>query len=437
MIKLREKLELKIKLLFTVFTLVVLVLGLNINNNFQIKVSASTELDLKISDLQGKLNSSLGQFGEIRTRKTNLEDEKNSIRSQVGEIDSLIKESEVIQNEIKIQIDIINKDLTQLESQRKELVLQIQKMSVVGPIQDLIASRNFGEAMSKIYTQSTIENTLKQTISVKQQKQDEFDAALSKQEENKKTLEDTKLVKLSKQQELDLLIAEYSGNLTKYAQDVSALQKQIDELEAASKTIQQNIGSGGGSTTGGGSSVNPPASNPTTPVPGGGSNPGGVGPIGCWFEDSRSYDFGGGFFGRPTAGLKSQSFGCASSAGINHDGVDITAPCGTNIFAAGGGQVAGKGSFNVAGFGHWVSILHTSPSGQRVYTLYAHLQSPASVGIGATVGKGALIGRMGNTGWATGCHLHFMIYSDSFETRGHGCVYGSSKCIRPERFISL
>lgn len=427
----RSNFELKIKSFFTLFTLLIVVLSLNINNNFQVKVSASTELDLKIADLQTKLNSSLGQFGEVRKRKTNLEDEKKAVQAQIGGIDSLIKESESIQAEIKVQIDILNKDLSQLETQRKELVLQIQKMSVVGPIQDLIASRNFGEAMSKIYTQSTIENTLKQTISVKQQKQSEFDAALKKQEENKRTLEDTKLAKLSKQQELDLLISEYSGNLAKYAQDVSALQKQIDDLEAASKAIQQNTGSGGGSVS------NPPASNPTTPVPGGGSNPGGVGPIGCWFEDSRSYDFPSGYFGRPTGGLKSQSFGCPSTAGINHDGVDITAPCGTSIYAAGGGIVAGRGSGNVAGFGNWVSILHTSPSGQRVYTLYAHMQGPSNVGVGTTVGKGTLIGKMSNTGWATGCHLHFMIYSDTFETKGHGCVYGSSKCVRPERFISF
>ncbi|MEI6729205.1 MAG: peptidoglycan DD-metalloendopeptidase family protein [bacterium] len=431
MMKKRSSFEFKIKSFFTVLTLLVLILSLSVNNSFQVKVRAATELDLKISDLQGKLNSSLGQFGEVRKRKTNLEDEKKAVQSQIGGIDSLIKESESIQIDIKVQLDVLNKDLAQLESQRKELVLQIQKMSVVGPIQDLIASRNFGEVMSKIYTQSTIENTLKQTISVKQLKQAEFDVALKKQEENKKTLEDTKLAKLSKQQELDLLIADYAGNLSKYAQDVSALQKQIDDLEAASKALQQNTGSGDGSVS------NPPASNPTTPVPGGGSNPGGVGPIGCWFEDSRSYDFGSDFFGRPTSGLKSQSFGCPSSAGINHDGVDVTGPCGTNIYAAGGGIVAGKGSGNVAGFGNWVSILHSSPSGQRVYTLYAHMQSPSNVGVGATVGKGALVGRMGNTGWATGCHLHFMIYSDTFEKKGHGCVYGSSKCVRPERFISF
>ncbi len=48
--------------------------------------------------------------------------------------------------------------------------------------------------------------------------------------------------------------------------------------------------------------------------------------------------------------------------------------------------------------------------GGGISTLYAHLSS-VSVSPGQAVGKGATIGRMGATGYTTGVHLHFEVWS--------------------------
>ncbi|MTB86775.1 peptidoglycan DD-metalloendopeptidase family protein [Aeromicrobium senzhongii] len=84
-----------------------------------------------------------------------------------------------------------------------------------------------------------------------------------------------------------------------------------------------------------------------------------------------------------------------------HDGVDIGAPCGTSVPAAGAGQV-GRAGANGA-YGLQVEIRHAAGA----VTSYSHLSSLA-VRVGERIGAGTVVGRVGSTGASTGCHLHFM-----------------------------
>ncbi|MDQ7800882.1 MAG: peptidoglycan DD-metalloendopeptidase family protein [Armatimonadota bacterium] len=85
-----------------------------------------------------------------------------------------------------------------------------------------------------------------------------------------------------------------------------------------------------------------------------------------------------------------------------HHGVDIAAPWGTPVRAAGGGTVVYAGWFG--GYGKLVVVDH----GGGVATLYGHLSS-ILVSLGQRVGEGDLVGRVGSTGYSTGPHLHFEI----------------------------
>ena len=86
-----------------------------------------------------------------------------------------------------------------------------------------------------------------------------------------------------------------------------------------------------------------------------------------------------------------------------HSGLDFEAGTGAGVRAAGGGVVAFAG-YNSGGYGNLV-VLHHSLG---VSTWYAHL-SRIDVRRGEHVGTGALIGRVGATGDATGPHLHFEV----------------------------
>jgi murein DD-endopeptidase MepM/ murein hydrolase activator NlpD len=85
-----------------------------------------------------------------------------------------------------------------------------------------------------------------------------------------------------------------------------------------------------------------------------------------------------------------------------HPGIDLPAPTGTGVAAAGPGRVAYAGWMD--GYGLLVVVAHRA----GVRTFYAHL-SRAEVRVGTRVAAGYEIGRVGATGEATGPHLHFEV----------------------------
>lgn len=90
--------------------------------------------------------------------------------------------------------------------------------------------------------------------------------------------------------------------------------------------------------------------------------------------------------------------------GPGHLGIDISAPEGANVYAAGTGVVTmAAGGWNY-GYGNVVQIDH----GNGYVTVYAHLSS-ILVSQCQTVGQGSVIGLAGNTGNSFGAHLHFEI----------------------------
>ena len=91
---------------------------------------------------------------------------------------------------------------------------------------------------------------------------------------------------------------------------------------------------------------------------------------------------------------------------IFHPGLDITAPYGESVVAAGSGVVVSVGNKG-DGYGDKVVISH----GNDISTLYGHL-SATLVTKGEEVNEGDPIGRVGSTGRSTGDHLHFEIRVD-------------------------
>ena len=87
-----------------------------------------------------------------------------------------------------------------------------------------------------------------------------------------------------------------------------------------------------------------------------------------------------------------------------HEGVDYAAPVGTPIEAAGDGVLA-EADYK-GGYGNAIIIKHDA----KYSTLYGHLSHFApSIHEGVFVKKGQVIGYVGETGFATGPHLHFEI----------------------------
>ena len=106
------------------------------------------------------------------------------------------------------------------------------------------------------------------------------------------------------------------------------------------------------------------------------------------------HDFGG-------AGAR---FG-AERAGHFHEGQDVFAECGTRTLAARGGRVQYTGYHAAAG-----NYLVIDGAGTDIDYGYMHLLAPTPFATGDRVYTGQLIGAVGESGNARGCHLHLEMW---------------------------
>ena len=113
---------------------------------------------------------------------------------------------------------------------------------------------------------------------------------------------------------------------------------------------------------------------------------------------------------QPCEGPRSNTFGQRrifnGQSRNPHNGMDIPAPEGAPIVAAGEAKVIDIGDYFFSG--NTVILDH----GRGFLTLYAHL-SAVELAPGDRVATGARIGRVGATGRVTGPHLHFSVFLNS------------------------
>lgn len=103
----------------------------------------------------------------------------------------------------------------------------------------------------------------------------------------------------------------------------------------------------------------------------------------------------------PVDGIVTSRFGVRGAR--KHDGIDISAPEGTPVVAAGNGVVLYSGAEH-RGYGNLIIIRHDG----GLVTIYAHNRENL-VKEGQKIDKGQSIARVGQTGRAEGPHLHFEV----------------------------
>lgn len=102
--------------------------------------------------------------------------------------------------------------------------------------------------------------------------------------------------------------------------------------------------------------------------------------------------------------------------GRGHQGQDVFAACGTSLVAAWSGEVI-KATFQSRA-GNYVVIQHADGRS----TAYMHMRLPTDLRTGDRVQAGDVIGEVGETGRASGCHLHFELWTAPGWYRGGHAV---------------
>lgn len=200
--------------------------------------------------------------------------------------------------------------------------------------------------------------------------EEEEDVLLTRKAELEKDIEEAAQLIRELEEDIDKRNAELHELLLAEIEVAERIDQLVAEQEQERQAAAYQGGGGGGSVTGSGSWA--------WPCPG------------CSYITSR---FGNRF--HPIFGEWRY-----------HSGLDIGAGYGSAVVASDGGTVI-MADVN-GGYGNCVMINH----GNGYYTLYGHLSGYA-VSQGDAVGQGQVIGYVGDTGWATGPHLHFEIRSGS------------------------
>ena len=112
-----------------------------------------------------------------------------------------------------------------------------------------------------------------------------------------------------------------------------------------------------------------------------------------------------------------------------HNGVDYAAKRNTPIMASGDGVISFVG--RQSGYGRTIEIKH----GGNIKTLYAHLEKfNKSLKVGSKVKQGNIIGYVGDSGQATGTHLHFEFWQGQVRTDPIKVELPSAKPINKNQF---
>ncbi len=117
----------------------------------------------------------------------------------------------------------------------------------------------------------------------------------------------------------------------------------------------------------------------------------------------------GGRLQHPVAGEIYKKFGFVEHPLLHttllHSGLDYRGAVGAPVIAAEAGTVVVAG--REGGYGNYVRIDH----GNGLQTSYGHLNK-IEVKQGQCVGRGEIVGSIGQTGISTGPHLHFEVLRD-------------------------
>lgn len=390
-----------LRLLTTVMIMLSLVFVLNSSS-----AQTVNELKTEISDKQRELDKIMTEIDNLQTQINRKKSEIASLKNEVALYDLQIRQTEQKIAAVQLEIDKLSREIleTQIEIKRKEEQIEKEKLFLaetlrlineydsVTPLEITLGNETFSEFLDQVqYTANLQEKTqeilniIKELKAQLEEKKAELDRQLAEEQKLRDELDSNKKALVGQRADKQTILTRtrgqertYQALLTDANQKQEQVEREIFDLEIE---IRRQIGD-----------------KSLPPIKG----------ILRW----------------PMSGILTQGYGKTGFTALGysfHNGIDVAAPAGAKIYAAGDGVVYATGR-GTAAYGNWIVIKHTITKDGKtfnIFTLYGHLQS-FIVSTGKAVLSGDLIGYEGNTGNTTrllygperGYHLHFMVLDE-------------------------
>ncbi len=415
--------------------------------------SEISQLEKQKDQINSQINNIQRELEYTEVRITSLSQEVATFQSEASRFEAISAQALNLAQEYqkqKVQLEI---EIAKLEDDISKLYKELQILSLTSPIQMVFSSKNIGEFITKIYSNSNLQKEADQIQKSLQIAKVEKERSIQSQLEASNNAQNAKYIASSNRDKAADLLQRTKGDEAKYLEIKNAQQAEVQKIneqrsifierakkeEEQERQRQEELRKQAESARLAALESAKKFNNPT------GKNnsytPGYISPTSTNFNDYsdssscsyQAYDtlnIPTGYFATPTTGNFEREFGYC-----NHDGIDVSNGTGTPIVAAADGTVFFSG-YSFDGYANMVQLKHTLPGGKIVYTLYAHMATESTLKVGDSVSKGQFIGPMGSTGNSTGPHLHFMII-DGTNYAGPGCVWGLSKCYKPRDYVKF
>lgn len=315
------------------------------------------------SSAVGRLSSARDRLALIRQRLRELRAQQEKVQTQIEQAQKRITRSETLIGQIvRYQYQT---------GGYAELQVVLDAESPTDFVQRVMATQSVTDSQSQIIDQLNADKAV--LAAQEQQMQVTEEAIAATETEAQKQVEELQGLTSDARdakREVKSLIAQRSSALAVAQQERQAEKNRLADLQAAQDALAAQIADAASSGAG------LPSGSLIWPIPG------------------AAMVQGVGWRTHPVYGYRS----C-------HTGIDLSASSGTPILAARGGVVIWTKAELSGPYGNNTLIDH----GDGLSTFYAH-QSSFNVSPLQKVKKGDVIGYVGETGYATGPHLHFEVH---------------------------
>lgn len=363
----------------------------------------------QLEELNKEIEATKKNLQETQQQKKTLQRDLNIVTNTINQLDLSIKSDEVQIQKLELEIESLNYDIKDISAaindQRQataKIFVELQRSDYLNGniLSVFLRHRSLTDGFNEVQSLKNLQNQLAINITNLINLHEEYgrkaDEAGGKKDDlvfHRRNLEQRKFIAADQKNERQKLLSatkNQEGTYQKQVEELGKLQKQIaGEIETLGAILRTKID---------------PA---TLPKP----ESGVLGmPINTE-KNNITQDYG------------STSFAQYGYRGKWHNGVDIRASVGTPVLAAEDGIVAASGDQDKycykGAYGKFIVINHDN----NLTTMYAHL-SRVVAGKDTLVKRGDIIGYSGNTGYATGPHLHLTVFAQPTFYMGPSKVCG-------------
>lgn len=352
--------------------------------------SVADDLDDQLADVQGQISaaqeSAANAQAVINEVSAKLAQIKRELDAANAELSRIRGEQAKLNAQIRQTEAELQKAIDDLHARQAILAKRVRAIYMHGQLNYLdviVGSHSFSDFANRLELLKRIIKADFSLILEIQEKQRAIEAKKAQLEQEKQQLDALEAEAAKTQQTIAAKHAEQQKVLDEAKRHKAAAEQMERELQAASADIQAQIQQ---------RIREREAAAAAAAASGGGGD--------------YTYVQGTGQFSWPVSGPITSPFGYRIhpifGTQIYHAGIDIGVPEGTPVHAADSGTVIEADW--IGGYGNAVIIDH----GNGLQTVYGH-NSSLAVSAGQSVSKGQVIAYAGQTGYATGPHVHFEV----------------------------